>query len=70
MKIDTNIYVVVAANNVPHESWGEKLIDDAGPLIFEQYVKTASLENAKEKASILTDRFGKCRIANLVFIDD
>ena len=66
-----DIYVVVAENDKPiNLSNGKKaFIDTGGPLIFEQYIKTADLENIKKRRDQLSLRYGKCRIAKLVFLD-
>lgn len=66
-----NIYVVVADNDRPISltNLDEPHVDDGGPLIFEQYVRTADLENIKKRRDQLSLRYGKCRIAKLVFID-
>ena len=66
-----NIYVVVAENDRPISlpTCDEPFVDDQGPLIFEQYVRFADLENVKKKKDKLSLRYGKCRIAKLVFID-
>jgi len=57
----SDIYVVLSENNL--------LGDDDGPIVFEQFVRTASLENAKRFVSRLEPNYGKCRIAKLVFVD-
>jgi len=66
-----DIYVVVADNDRPISSPNrdEPYVDDGGPLIFEQYVRFADLENIKKRRDQLSIRYGKCRIAKLVFID-
>lgn len=64
-----DIYVVVAENNLPHETFGHSWVDDGGELVFEQYTKDASLENAKKMVDIVSNKYGKCRIAKLQFID-
>ena len=67
----TDIYVVVAENDQPHKIPGrdEPFFDDGGPLIFEQYTRTADLESIKKRAEQLTASYGKCRIAKLEFVD-
>ena len=66
-----NIYVVVAENDKPHKmpNQDEPHFDDGGPLIFEQYVRTADLKNIKKRRDQLSRKYGKCRIAKLQFID-
>lgn len=65
------IYVIVAKNDKPMTmSDGHVFSDDGGELVFEQYTANASLEKAKEKISGLGGRYGDCRIATLVFVDD
>ena len=67
-----NIYVVVAENDKPHKmpNREEPFFDDSGPLIFEQYVRTADFENIKKRKDQLSQSYGKCRIAKLQFIDE
>lgn len=69
-KSEQEIYVVVADNDAQHLIAGEDWIDDGGPLVFEQYVKNANFENAKSRVAGFNGRFGKCRIAKLVFVDE
>jgi len=66
-----DIYVVVAENNLPIKSIGsdENFYDNKGPIVFEQYIKDASLKNAIKKSSELSGRYGKTRVAKLVFLD-
>jgi len=64
-----DIYVVVSENNLEiNASGSEPFIDEKGPIVLEQYTREASLENALYKASRL-QRYGKTRIAKLVFVD-
>ena len=64
-------YVVVAENDktVTFPS-GREFFDDGGPLIFEQYTRSADLESIKKRADVMSQKYGKCRIAKLVFIDE
>ena len=63
----TDIYVVVAKNDKPGwRGW----TDPKGEIVFETYVKEATLENAQARAAAFTGKFGKCRIAKLQFIDE
>jgi hypothetical protein len=64
-----DIYVVVAENDQPHTFGGVEHLDDGGPLVFEQYTRTADLESIKTRAKVMEGRHGKCHIAKLVFID-
>jgi len=61
-----DIYVVVAKNNLIDPIHGK---DENGEIIFETYTKDATLEKAKEKIKILNNRYGKCRIAKVIFLD-
>ena len=61
-EVESDIYVIVADND------GVK--DPEGPLIFEQYTRTADLASIKKRVEYLAGKYGKCRIARLVFIDD
>jgi hypothetical protein len=67
----TDIYVIVADNDQPHRmpNREEPFYDDGGPLVFEQYTKTADLENIKRRIAQLAGKYGKCRIARLDFVD-
>jgi len=67
--MEQDIYVVVAENNLPHKTLGHSWIDSGGEMVFEQYTKDASLENAKKMVEKVSERYGKCRIAKLQFID-
>jgi hypothetical protein len=68
-----DIYVVVAENNLPikisSSDSDEPFYDDKGPIVFEQYTRGASLNEAKYKAWQFQGKYGKTRIAKLVFID-
>jgi hypothetical protein len=66
-----DIYVIVADNDKPQyiSKENQDYYDDGGPLIFEQYTRTADLERIKKRAKQLERRYGHCRIARLVFID-
>jgi hypothetical protein len=66
----TDIYVVVADNDQAHNISGVEYYDKDGPLVFEQYIKTASLDNAKARINSLNGRYGKCRIAKLEFVEE
>lgn len=68
----SDIHVVVAENDKPIQfrEGGSIHTDDGGPLVFEQYTRTATLENIKQRAKHLGANYGKCRIAKLVFIDE
>ncbi len=63
------IYVVVVENDQTHKIGGKDFFDDMGPLVFEQYTRTADLESIKKRANQLSEKYGKCRIAKLQFID-
>jgi hypothetical protein len=58
----TDYYVVVSDN--------DQHADDGGALVFEQYLANADLESIKKRAEYLSQRYGKYRIAKLVFIDE
>lgn len=60
------IYVVVCQNDKPHWRWG---VDTRGPLVHEQYVNTATLENAQQRCAEL-EGYGACRIGRVVFEDE
>ena len=59
------IYVVVAENDQPHRG----CYDPHGPLVFEQYTRSADLESIKMRRDQLQQSYGHCRIAKLEFID-
>lgn len=66
----SDIYVVVADNDQPHKIAGQKWsFDPGGPLVFEQYTRHADLESIKKRAAELSERYGVCRVARLVFVD-
>ncbi len=67
----SEIYVVVAENDQPHKmkNRDEPFYDDGGPLVFEQYTKSADLDSIKKRAAQMQIKYGKCRIARLDFID-
>lgn len=67
--MNDDIYVVVAENDQELGIAGKPFKDDGGPLIFEQYTRNADLESIKKRAKQIQERFGKCRIAKLQFID-
>jgi hypothetical protein len=69
--MEQEIYVVVAENDQPHRmpNKEEPFFDDGGPLVFEQYTRTADLESIKKRAIQMEAKYGKCRIAKLEFID-
>lgn len=59
------IYVVVCQNDKAHPRWG---VDAGGPLVHEQYTRTATLENARDRCAVM-EQHGACRVARLVFED-
>jgi hypothetical protein len=61
MKMKDEIYVVVAENDITG--------DPEGPLVIEQYLRDATLQNAKKRAELLEPVLGKCRIAKVIFDD-
>jgi hypothetical protein len=64
------IYVVVAENDKPFKRpSGDEFHDEMGPLVFEQYTRTADLDSVQRRAETLGRAYGKCRIAKLIFID-
>ena len=68
--MNEDIYVIVADNDKPHKIGNEPFYDDGGPLVFEQYVRTADKESIQKAITSLGGRYGKCRIAKLVFLED
>jgi hypothetical protein len=70
-QMSDDIYVVVADNDQDVEfPSGTIYRDSGGPLVFEQYTRTADLESIKRRAQKVSVRHGKCRIAKLVFIEE
>lgn len=63
---DAPIYVVVCQNDKPHPRWG---VDESGPIVYEQYTRTATLENARARAAVL-EASGACRVGRVVFEDE
>lgn len=60
-----DIYVIVSDNDIPHPKYGK---DEGGPLVFEQYTRSADLESIRVRAKTMSTH-GKCRIAKLVFVE-
>lgn len=71
MDTSSEYFVVVAENDQPHKMLRttELIYDDGGPLVFEQYLRSADLENIQKRAAQLARKYGNCRIAKLQFID-
>jgi hypothetical protein len=71
MDTASEFYVVVAENDQPHKmpTRKELFYDDGGPLVFEQYLRSADLESIQKRAEQLNKTYGKCRIAKLQFVD-
>lgn len=69
--MEKEIYVVVAENDQYHimPNRKEPFFDDGGPLVFEQYTRTADFESIKKRAALMQQKYGKCRIAKLQFVD-
>lgn len=68
------IYVVVADNDQPfRSSYNGKITiypkDEDGAVVFEQYTKSAGLEEIKKRAKRMSVRHGRCRVAKLEFTD-
>lgn len=61
----SEIYVVIAENDMPHNMRNRKFVDPDGPIVFEQYTNKASLEEIRERAAQLSLSYGKCKIAKL-----
>jgi hypothetical protein len=69
----SELFVVVCANNVGDSRFsknGVNRYDTSGPLVWETYLRHATLDAATEKAKFLSRRYGKCRVAKLVFVDE
>lgn len=67
--LDTPRYVVVSERDCS-VSMEKKLKVKSSPIIWETMLDCASLEEAKERARGYGDRFGKIKIARLVFVED
>lgn len=64
------IYVVVAQNDEERQRRnGATCIDRDGPLVFEQYTRTATLENANARAAQIERGYGPCRVGRVIFED-
>lgn len=61
-----DIYVLITER----DTWRPE--DGGRPIVFEQYIDNgvASLENVRAFQARLGDKYGKTRIAKLVFIED
>lgn len=70
MAAEPPIYVVVAQNDEERQRRnGATWIDTDGPLVFEQYTRTATLANANERAASIERRYGPCRVGRVIFED-
>jgi hypothetical protein len=65
LKIEKDIYVVVSERDT-----GDPNQMNHGPMVFETFVPTATRERAERQIKNLKGKFGECRIAKLVFVDD
>lgn len=65
-----DIYVLVVDNDQSHKIGGKEFFDDGGPLVMEQYVRSASLPEIQKRAEYLGKTHGGIRIAKLVFVTD
>jgi len=63
--MEEDIYVIVCENDIPHPIYG---VDELGPLVYEQYTRTATLEKIRTRVETMK-KFGTCRIAKLVFVE-
>lgn len=60
------IYVVVCQNDRWHPRFG---VDEGGPIVHEQYTRTATLENMRARAAVMEQQ-GACRVGRVVFEDE
>jgi len=67
---DPEIYVIVAENDQPGRNCDGEFTDPDGPIVLEQYVQRASFRECADQIDKLNGKFGECRIARLVFIND
>jgi hypothetical protein len=67
---DGAIYVVVAENDQPVTGASGIFQEQGGPIVLETYARGASLQRAQTRRDQLAGRYGRCRIAKLVFVDD
>lgn len=66
-----DIFVIVAENDQPFNlSTGKKVFDDSGPIVFERYTRNADYATTVKDRASLGGRYGRCRIARLVFVDE
>lgn len=63
--ISQGIYVITTSR----DTYASRGPDDR-PIVFEQYIDIATLEHAREFKAGLGNKYGKVRIAKLVFIDE
>lgn len=63
-----NIYVVVCERDMPDTGKYKDQITEA--IVMETTMSGSSIESATLKIKSLQGRYGKCRIAKLVFIDE
>lgn len=46
------------------------VLQSRGAIVQECYMHSASLDDIKERAEYMGDRYGKCRIFQLIEVDD
>lgn len=69
--MNDDLFVLVFENDQPFKHIdGSEWRDDNGPVIMETYTKNATKEKLKEVKNRFGNKYGKCRIAKLVFIDE
>lgn len=68
------IYVVVASDDLNAKYRAKALAIDPdrqpAPIVFETYVNTATLDEARRRCASLDGQYGACRIGRVVFEDE
>lgn len=68
-EVESDLEVLGPAEDTIHVLVAERDGVDNRSIVFEQYVDRSSLEQVRAFQAGLGDRFGKTRIAKLVFVD-
>jgi len=69
--MDNDLFVLVFENDQPFKHIdGSEWRDENGPIIMETYTKFATKDGVDDLKNRFGNRYGKCRIAKLVFMDE
>jgi|GEM_PF-758214 len=66
----SDIHVIVIANDKHYKLPSGRVVEDKdGPLVMEQYTRSANKEQIEARAADLSRMYGRCRVARLVFMN-